>query len=120
MRRFEASPRRAAPKGHKTFIFRTAPFPEADLQPTSFHAQDAIPGALRLPGLGDAADRATRLVLTDGGRRLLGTVHWEEELSKVVRFWSAHDPVLVLDAAIDRLMGELSVIKAALQRLGDA
>jgi hypothetical protein len=29
MRWFEASPRRAASKGHKSFIFRTAPFPEA-------------------------------------------------------------------------------------------
>ncbi|MEU3346062.1 hypothetical protein ABZ723_13875 [Streptomyces sp. NPDC006700] len=46
--------------------------------------------------------------------------YWEEELSEVIRFWSAHDPVLVLDAAIDRLMGELGAIKAAIQRLGDA
>lgn len=45
MRRFEASPRRAAPKGHETFIFRTAPFSEAPLQSASFHVQDAIPGA---------------------------------------------------------------------------
>ncbi|MDQ1023163.1 hypothetical protein QF035_000745 [Streptomyces umbrinus] len=29
MRRFEVSPRRATPKGHKSFIFRTAPFSEA-------------------------------------------------------------------------------------------
>ena len=31
MRRFEASPRRAAPKGHRSFISRTAPHPETHL-----------------------------------------------------------------------------------------
>ena len=46
MRWFEASPRRAAPKGHKSFIFRTAPFPEAVLQPTPLHVQDTRPAGL--------------------------------------------------------------------------
>ncbi|MEW2255894.1 hypothetical protein [Streptomyces sp. NPDC047869] len=46
--------------------------------------------------------------------------YWEEELKGVASFWSLHDPVLVLDSAIDRLMDELSEIKAAIQRLGDA
>ncbi|MFF2203932.1 hypothetical protein [Streptomyces sp. NPDC058145] len=45
--------------------------------------------------------------------------YWEEELSEVIRFWSAHDQVLILDAAVDRLMGEISAIKAAMQRLSD-
>ncbi|MEU9429868.1 hypothetical protein AB0D87_45090, partial [Streptomyces sp. NPDC048342] len=37
------------PKGHYSFIFRTAPFPEADLQPTPFHVQDTRPGLFRDP-----------------------------------------------------------------------
>jgi hypothetical protein len=44
--------------------------------------------------------------------------YWDEELREVVRFWSAHDPVLLLDAAVDRLMGELGEIKAAVRHLG--
>ncbi|MFF0852504.1 hypothetical protein ACFYVM_15815 [Streptomyces sp. NPDC003280] len=46
--------------------------------------------------------------------------YWEEELRGVVSFWSVHDPVLVLDSAIDRLMDELGEIKAAIQRLSEA
>ena len=44
--------------------------------------------------------------------------YWEDELREVVRFWSAHDPVLLLDAAVDRLMTELAEIKAAVRRIG--
>ncbi|MCX5373918.1 hypothetical protein OG613_37880 [Streptomyces sp. NBC_00015] len=46
--------------------------------------------------------------------------YWDEELSEVVRFWSAHDPVLLLDAAVDRLMSELGAIKAAVRRISGA
>ncbi|MFF3963027.1 hypothetical protein ACFYZI_15805 [Streptomyces griseorubiginosus] len=46
--------------------------------------------------------------------------YWDEELAEVVRFWSAHDPVLLLDAAVDRLMTELGLIRAAVERLGEA
>ncbi|MFE0382740.1 hypothetical protein ACFW1F_01440 [Streptomyces bungoensis] len=46
--------------------------------------------------------------------------YWEDELRGAAGFWSVHDPVLVLDSAIDRLMDELGAIKAAIQRLGDA
>ncbi len=42
---------------------------------------------------------------------------WQEELGRTVRFWSAQDPVLLLDAAVDRMMGELQTIKHALRRL---
>ncbi|CAL9640348.1 hypothetical protein SUDANB176_06329 [Streptomyces sp. enrichment culture] len=46
--------------------------------------------------------------------------YWDEELREVVRFWSAQDPVLLLDAAVDRLMAELDAIRTAVQRLGGA
>lgn len=41
---------------------------------------------------------------------------WHEELDRTLRFWSAQDPVLVLDAAVDRLMGELQAIKNAVRK----
>lgn len=47
MRRFEASPYRATPKGHKSFIFRTASLLEAVLLPTPSRVQDATPGKTR-------------------------------------------------------------------------
>ncbi|MFD0149333.1 hypothetical protein ACWGQ4_14275 [Streptomyces sp. NPDC055721] len=43
---------------------------------------------------------------------------WEEELAEVVGFWSTHDPVLLLDAAVDELKSELAVLRAAVDRLG--
>ena len=46
--------------------------------------------------------------------------YWDDELTELVRFWSDHDSVLLLDAAVDRLMNELDAIKAAVQRLGEA
>ncbi|MGX1762255.1 hypothetical protein ACWIG5_36050 [Streptomyces lydicus] len=42
---------------------------------------------------------------------------WQEELERTLRFWSARDSVLVLDAAVDRLMGELQVIKNSLRKI---
>ncbi|MFB7472579.1 hypothetical protein [Kitasatospora sp. NPDC056184] len=42
---------------------------------------------------------------------------WQEELDRTLRFWSAQDPLLVLDAAIDRLMGEFRAIKNAVRKL---
>ncbi|KJS57070.1 hypothetical protein VM98_03145 [Streptomyces rubellomurinus subsp. indigoferus] len=42
---------------------------------------------------------------------------WQQELERTIRFWSAQDPILLLDAAVDRLMGELQVIKNSLRRL---
>ncbi|MGW4424985.1 hypothetical protein [Streptosporangium sp. NPDC004631] len=45
------------------------------------------------------------------------TTFWQEELERTLRFWSAQDPVLVLDAAVDRLMGELQAIKNSLREL---
>ena len=42
---------------------------------------------------------------------------WRSELGRVVEFWSADDLVLVLDAALDRVMEQLSDIKAALRRV---
>ncbi|MFF9852712.1 hypothetical protein [Streptomyces litmocidini] len=43
--------------------------------------------------------------------------YWEEELAAVVRFWSTHDPVLHLDAEIERLEGELAALRATVERL---
>ncbi|WP_166022406.1 hypothetical protein [Streptomyces chilikensis] len=43
---------------------------------------------------------------------------WQEELERTVRFWSAQDPVLVLDAVVDRLLCELQVVRDSLRRLG--
>lgn len=43
---------------------------------------------------------------------------WRRTLEEVVRFWSAKDPVLVLDASVDRVVEELRQIKARLGRLG--
>jgi len=43
---------------------------------------------------------------------------WKRELEEVVRFWSAKDLVLLLDAAVDRVMEELKQIKAQLRKLG--
>ncbi|MFI6358245.1 hypothetical protein ACIBJF_37790 [Streptomyces sp. NPDC050743] len=42
---------------------------------------------------------------------------WKRELEEVVRFWSAKDPVLLLDAAVDCVMEELKQIKAQLRKL---
>ncbi|MFD4916614.1 hypothetical protein ACFWNR_25775 [Streptomyces virginiae] len=42
---------------------------------------------------------------------------WRDELERTLRFWSAQDPVLVLDAAVDRLMSELQAIKNSLRKL---
>lgn len=41
--------------------------------------------------------------------------HWTAELERTVDFWSADDPVLVLDAAMDRVLSELAVIKQRLR-----
>lgn len=42
---------------------------------------------------------------------------WRSELEKVVRFWSAEDPVLLLDTMADKVMAELHQIKAQLHKL---
>jgi hypothetical protein len=41
---------------------------------------------------------------------------WRRELEEVVRFWSANDPVLVLDAAVDRVLDELKQVKTLLRK----
>ncbi|MEU0965812.1 hypothetical protein ABZ357_10410 [Streptomyces sp. NPDC005917] len=43
---------------------------------------------------------------------------WRRELQETVRFWSANDPVLVVDAAVDRVLEELKQIKALLRKRG--
>lgn len=36
---------------------------------------------------------------------------WRDEVERTVVFWSASDPVLLLDAAMDRVLSELAAIK---------
>lgn len=69
----------------------------------------------RVPGPG-FAELARQLQLPVGDE----DTYWDRELDAVIRFWSAHDPVLLLDAAVDRLTAQLDDIKAAMQRLGNA
>ncbi|MGW3272254.1 hypothetical protein ACWDFH_12380 [Streptomyces kronopolitis] len=42
---------------------------------------------------------------------------WEHQVEKTVRFWSADDPVMLMDSAMDRVMKELGDIKRAVRRL---
>ncbi|MFE9772151.1 hypothetical protein ACFYOV_10840 [Streptomyces sp. NPDC005931] len=70
--------------------------------------ESRVPG----PGFVELA-RHLELPVGDSG------TYWDEQLGEVVRFWSAHDPVLLLDAAVDRLMGELAAVKEAVLRLAD-
>ncbi|MFD5200224.1 hypothetical protein ACFWM7_08695 [Streptomyces sp. NPDC058375] len=42
---------------------------------------------------------------------------WEHQVARAVRFWSADDPVLLMDSAMDQVMKELGSIKRAVRRL---
>ncbi|MFJ4126613.1 hypothetical protein ACIP3U_35680 [[Kitasatospora] papulosa] len=43
---------------------------------------------------------------------------WEHQVEQVVRFWSADDPVMLMDSAMDQVMKELGSIRRAVRRLG--
>ncbi|WP_225634631.1 hypothetical protein [Streptomyces solaniscabiei] len=42
---------------------------------------------------------------------------WQDQVAQVVRFWSADDPVMLMDSAMDQVLKELGSIKRALRRL---
>ncbi|MFD4973756.1 hypothetical protein [Streptomyces sp. NPDC058424] len=42
---------------------------------------------------------------------------WEHQVAQAVRFWSADDPVMLMDSAMDQVMKELGSIKRAVRRL---
>ncbi|MEU2182480.1 hypothetical protein [Streptomyces thermolilacinus] len=42
---------------------------------------------------------------------------WEHQVGEVVRFWSADDPVMLMDSALDQVLKELGSIKRAVRRL---
>ncbi|RPE38998.1 hypothetical protein EDD90_1948 [Streptomyces sp. Ag109_O5-1] len=42
---------------------------------------------------------------------------WEHQVEQSVRFWSADDPVMLLDSAMDQVLKELGSLKRAVRRL---
>ncbi|MFG3263422.1 hypothetical protein [Streptomyces bobili] len=42
---------------------------------------------------------------------------WEHQVEQAVRFWSADDPVMLMDSAMDQVLKELGSIKRAVRRL---
>ncbi|MFE1877947.1 hypothetical protein ACFW9N_45135 [Streptomyces sp. NPDC059496] len=42
---------------------------------------------------------------------------WEHQVAQAVRFWSADDPVMLMDSAMDQVLKELGSIKRAVRRL---
>ncbi|MEV5368316.1 hypothetical protein ACWIG2_08075 [Streptomyces cellulosae] len=45
-----------------------------------------------------------------------GDKFWEQQLAEVVRFWATGDPVLLLDAAVDKLMSEFATLKSLVRK----
>lgn len=69
----------------------------------------------RMPGEGFAA-LAARL-----GRKVVDErTFWIEELASVVGLWTAPDPILLFDGALERVMRELVTIKERLRRIQPA
>jgi hypothetical protein len=45
-----------------------------------------------------------------------GEEFWKQQLTEVVRFWATGDPVLLLDAAVDKLMSEFATLKSLVRK----
>ncbi|MET9768568.1 hypothetical protein [Streptomyces sp. NPDC006415] len=71
-----------------------------------------ISKATRRPGDG-FVDLATQL----GFEAAEDPGFWEDQVARTVRFWSADDPVLLMDSAMDQVMKELGSIKRTVRRL---
>ena len=44
-------------------------------------------------------------------------VFWREELSRVVSFWAADDQILIMDAAVNQVLTELTSVKRQLRQV---